>query len=81
MFYTDLLCFIPPDRSQINLGMDWISVHAPVLCVGGLLASITHGNKVSHTATKAQVYHITTCLLEHVMAERGSSGSVVYVLM
>lgn len=80
MFYTNLLCFTP-DHSQINLGMDRISVHASVLCVGGLLASITHGNKVSRTTAKAQVYHITTYLLEHVMAEKGSSGSVVYVLM
>lgn len=61
--------------------MDRISVHASVLCVGGLLASITHGNKVSRTTAKAQVYHITTYLLEHVMAEKGSSGFVVYVLM
>lgn len=66
-------------REVFYLGMDRISVHASVLCVGGLLASITHGNKVSRTTAKAQVYHITTCLLEHVMAEKGSSGSVVYV--
>lgn len=77
VIYSHLLCFIPPDHSQTNLGMDQISVHAPVLCVGGLLVSITRGDMVSRTTINTQVYHITACLLEHVMAEKGSSESAV----